>query len=270
MSSSSTHRPSNFDPWRLTIVYLVGLLILAVLLGQLLSLQILGGKDWTTRAVDNYTRDISLPAARGIIYDRNGYVLARNIASYNLVITPAYLPDDEADIEGIYRDVSALTGVPVGGPVTTDSLNNAKNFGSCVPGPAIADLVALGDSLAPYTPVEIKCDITEEVARLVSERASDWPGVSIEIQPIRDYPTGSLTADVLGFLGPIPASLVDQYIARNFVPSRDKIGYAGVEESLQDLLAGHNGTRVVQVDVAGQELRNLQPRLLRFPVITSS
>jgi penicillin-binding protein 2 len=155
MSSNSSHRTSTFSTWRLIIVYLVGLLILAVLLGRLLSLQILGGKDWTARAVDNYTNQISLPAARGIVYDRNGYVLARNIASYNLVITPAALPDDEADIERIYRDVSSITGVPVGGPVTTDSLNNAKEFGPCVPGPAIADLVALGDSLAPYTPVEI-------------------------------------------------------------------------------------------------------------------
>ena len=154
--------------------------------------------------------------ARGIVYDRNGYVLARNIASYNLIITPANLPDDEADIERIYRDVSAITGVPVGGPVTDESLNNAKNYGPCVPGPGIADLVALGDSLAPYTPVEISCDISEDVARLVTERSVDWPGVSIEIQPIRDYPTGSLTADVIGFLGPIPASLENELSARRF------------------------------------------------------
>ena len=72
--------------------------------------------------------EISLPAARGIVYDRNGYVLARNIASYNLVITPATLPDDEADIERIYRDVSAITGVPVGGPVTTDLVEQCQEL----------------------------------------------------------------------------------------------------------------------------------------------
>ena len=76
---------------------------------------------------------------------------------------------------------------------------------------------------------------------------------------MRDYPTGSLTADVVGFLGPIPAALEDAYRARGFVPNRDKIGYAGVETSLDDILLGQNGKRVVQVDVAGQELRNLQP-----------
>ena len=146
-----------------------------------------------------------------------------------------------------------------------NSLNNAKNYGPCVPGPGIADLVALGDSLAPYTPVEIKCDISEDVARLVTERSVDWPGVSIEIQPIRDYPTGSLTADVIGFLGPIPASLEDELSARGFVANRDKIGYAGVEDSLQDVLAGQNGKKVVQVDVAGQELGNIQPPVAAVP-----
>ncbi|MGA7194307.1 MAG: penicillin-binding transpeptidase domain-containing protein [Anaerolineales bacterium] len=265
MSSSSAPHSSNFDPRRLFVVYMVGLLILALILGRLLLLQITGGKDWAARAVDNYTNEISLPAARGIIYDRNGYVLAQNTASYNLTITPANLPDDEADIERIYRDVSAITGVPVGGPVTDESLNNAKNYGPCVPGPGIADLVALGESLAPYTPVEISCDISEDVARLVTERSVDWPGVGIEIQPIRDYPTGSLTADVIGFLGPIPASLEEELGARGFVANRDKIGYAGIEDSLQDVLAGQNGKRVVQVDVAGQELGNIQPPVAAVP-----
>ena len=50
-----------------------------------------------------------------------------------------------------------------------------------------------------------------------------------------------------------------------FVANRDKIGYAGVEDSLQDVLAGQNGKRVVQVDVAGQELGNLQPPVAAVP-----
>ena len=55
------------------------------------------------QADDNRTRQISEPAPRGIIYDRNGAILARNVASYNVVITPAYLPDDIADVQQIYR-----------------------------------------------------------------------------------------------------------------------------------------------------------------------
>jgi penicillin-binding protein 2 len=64
---------------------------------------------WTGQAVDNFQETLS--DSRGIIYDRNGYILARNLASYNVVITPAGLPDDEADIQRIYREVSELTDV---------------------------------------------------------------------------------------------------------------------------------------------------------------
>ncbi len=186
--------------WRVLVIYGVIIAVITAIAFRLVNLQVFQEQSYLNKAVDNYTVDISDPAARGIIYDRNGYVLARNIPSYNVVITPAALPDDEADIQQIYRDVSELTGVPTGGPVTTELLDNAKLFSACVPGPGIADMVALGESLAPYTPVKIACNISEELARIVREKAVDWPGVAVEIEPIRDYPTGSLTADIVGFL----------------------------------------------------------------------
>ena len=256
--SSQTVSKYEVPLWRILFVYAVIIGVVSVIVFRLLSLQVVGQQTWIGQAVDNYQETLIDPAPRGIIYDRNGHILARNVASYNVVITPAALPDDEADIQRIYREVSALTGVPVGGPVTEATLDNAKLFSACVPGPSIADMVALGDSLAPYTPVKISCNISEELARVMREKSVDWPGVTVEIEPIRDYPTGSLTANIVGFLGPIPAALADAYEARDFVPNRDKVGYAGVETSLDDILLGKNGRRVVQIDVAGQVLRILE------------
>ncbi|MDQ2691144.1 MAG: hypothetical protein M3Y68_03850, partial [Chloroflexota bacterium] len=258
-SSSQTVSRYQVPFWRVLVVYGILVAVVSGIAYRLFSLQVLGVQGWKEQSVENFTTEISDPAPRGIIYDRNGYILARNIASYNIVITPAALPDDEGDIQRIYREVSALTGVPVGGPVTEESLNSAKLFSPCVEGPSIADMVALGESLAPYTAVKISCNITEELARIVREKAVDWPGVAVEIEPIRDYPTGSLTATVVGFLGPISASQEDAYTERGFVANRDKIGYAGVETSLDDILLGRNGLRVVQRDVAGAVLRNLEP-----------
>lgn len=265
MSSSFGSRPVHFETWRLTTIYLVVFLALGGLLFKLISLQVFEGAVWSARAVDNYTHEVSLPAPRGIIYDRNGYILARNLASYNIVITPASLPADDSDIQRIYRELSALIDIPVGGPVTDESLAEAKLFAACVEGPGIAQLVALQDTLAPYSPVKVKCNVSEEIARVVEEKAVDWPGVEVEVEPIRDYPTGSLTAHLIGFLGPIPASQEEELRAKGFVPNRDKVGYSGVEDSLQDILAGRNGSRVVQIDVAGQELRNLEPPIQAVP-----
>ena len=265
MSSGSIPRPARFEVWRLAIVYIIVALVFFSLLLRLINLQIFQSSAWAVSAVDNYTNEVSVPAPRGIIYDRNGYILARNLASYNVVITPADLPDDVSDIQRIYRELSELIDVPVGGPITEESLAETKLFAACVSGPGIGQLVALQDTLAPYSPVKVKCNVTEEVARVVEEKAVDWPGVEIEIEPIRDYPTGSLTASLVGFLGPIPASLEQELRAQGFIPNRDKIGYSGVEASLQDVLAGRNGLRVVQIDVAGRELRNLEPPIPTVP-----
>lgn len=259
--SSTTSSHSQVLVWRLWVIYAVVALALGSLLFRLVNLQVLQRADWSGQSIDNYTATVSLPPPRGIIYDRNGYILAGNIASYNVVITPANLPDSDADIQDIYRALSALIDVPA----TQGTIDDAKLVAECVPGPGIAQLVDLGDSLAPYRTVKVKCNVDEETARLVREKAVDWPGVSVEIDPIRDYPTGSLTANVVGFLGPIPARSEEDYRARGFIPNRDKIGYAGVESALDEILTGVPGKRTIQVDVAGKELRNLEPPIAPVP-----
>ncbi len=241
--------------WRYLVVYammgLAGILFAA----RLFTLQIVEGAEWQAQAVDNYTKPISIAPPRGIIYDRNGYILARNVASYSVVITPAYLPDDVADIQEIYRELSPLISVPA----SKGTVEEAKLLDVCVEGPGIQQWVELGASNAPYAAVKVACNVSEQTAMIVRERTVDWPGVSVEIEPVRDYPTGSLTADVIGFLGPIPARLAELYVENGFLPGRDKVGYAGIEASMDDVLIGTPGTRVVQRDVAGQELRNLEP-----------
>jgi penicillin-binding protein 2 len=266
---TTTARSSPFQAWRYLVVYgLLGAVVM-IFVGRLFSLQILQGTTFLQDAENNRTERISIPPLRGIIYDRNGIILARNIASYNIVITPANLPDDYGDVQRIYRALSELTGVEVGTPVvdplTDESLNAAKLVAPCVPGPSIIDIVTLGESNAPYDPVKIQCNVGEQIAMIVREHGVEWPGVEIEIEPVRDYPTGSLTANLVGFLGPIPANLEQVYRDRGFLPNRDKVGYYGVEYSLNDVLLGRPGHRTVEVDVAGQELRNLEAPAAAVP-----
>jgi penicillin-binding protein 2 len=252
---------TRFINWRNLFVYgfLISVGVIFVL--RLFNLQILNGKTYVLQAESNRTENISLAAPRGIIYDRNGTILARNVASYSIVITPASLPDDDGDIQRIYRELSVLTGVPV----NHGTVDEAKLLQACTPGPGITQLVDLGISNAPYDPVKIQCFVGEQVAMVVREHAVDWQGVSVEIEPMRDYPTGSLTATIVGFLGPIPASLEMEYRAQGFLPNRDKVGYAGVEYSMNDTLIGTPGNRTVEVDVAGQVLSNLAPPVAPVP-----
>lgn len=250
------------DPWRLRVVSILVLGLFVFYGYRLFSLQIIDGDSYLAQATENRTSRISVPAQRGLIYDRNGVILARNIPSYNVVITPANLPGllpfglDEVvpgEIQEVYRELSRLIDVPVSrGDVTRDTI-----FTPCDTDLGIKQIVYIGDTTSPYDPVRIKCNIDETIARQIQERASDLPGVAIEVDPVRDYPTGELTADIIGFLGPVPANQETYYREKGLVPGRDKVGYAGVENSLQNILSGTNGSRLVEVDVAGKELREL-------------
>jgi penicillin-binding protein 2 len=252
---------TRFQGWRNLVVY--GLLagVGLIFVARLFNLQILNGQTYASQSQSNRTQTISVAAPRGIIYDRNGILLARNTASYSIVITPASLPDDDGDIQRIYRELSALTGVPV----SHGTVDDAKLLQACTPGPGITQLVDLGISNAPYDAVKIQCYVDEKIAMVVREHQVDWPGVSVEIDPIRDYPTSSLTATIVGFLGPIPAALAREYISQGFLPNRDKVGYAGVEYSMNDTLIGTPGKRTVEVDVAGKVLGNLAPPVAPVP-----
>jgi penicillin-binding protein 2 len=252
---------NEIEPWRIWAFLVALFLVFGVFVVRLFFLQVLQTESWTAKANENSTEELNLPSLRGVIYDRNGVVLAQNVASYNVTVTTANLPDDEGAIQEVYRQLSKLIGVPVNqGEISLDN-----PYVPCISEHGIAQIAEYGRSSMPFQPVKVKCDVDRRVAMVIMEHSSDWPGIGIEIQPIREYPTGSLTANMVGFLGPVPAALEDYYVQKGLVPNRDKVGYAGLELEYQDLLAGVNGRRLVEIDVAGQEMRDVQPPLTASP-----
>jgi penicillin-binding protein 2 len=246
---------NQVQKWRGQLFTAILLLSALALVSKLISLQFFEYNIRLAQANENRTLEISIPPSRGIIYDRNGFILARNAASYNVVIVPAELPNDDGDIQNVYRTLSAIINVPV----NNGTLDEAKLVSSCVSGPGITQLVELQNSLAPYSPVRIQCNIPEKLAMTITEKSMDMPGVGIEVEPIRDYPTGALTSNIIGFLGPIPSRDEELYAKQGFQVNRDKVGYSGLEAFFQDVLAGVPGKKVVERDVAGQAIRNLEP-----------
>ena len=267
MNSYSEKGP--LQNWRLLVIFGLILVVFGYYVYKLFSLQVLQGAEYQSLADNNRTDETNVPTQRGIIFDRNGFVLARNVASYNVTITPAYLPDDPsaqgdftaltknlpATVQEVYRKLSEMIDVPASKGELNDDV--VRLFKPCNTPLGIAQIVYIADTNAPYTPMRIKCNIPEALAMTIRSRAADLPGVGIEIEAVRDYPTGALTAELIGFLGPVPANEEDFYRAKGFVPGRDKVGYAGVEATLQDILGGKNGKRTVEVDVSGKEMRNL-------------
>lgn len=245
-----------FEEWRYLVVFGLMVIVFGFFLYRLFNLQIINGEDYIAQAEENRTTEISVATSRGLIYDRNGFILASNVASFNVVITPADLPEDEGAVQNIYRQLSDLIDIPVSKGDTDEE--TVRNFTACQNDLGITQVVYIAETNAPYDPVQVKCNVDSQMAMIVSERAVDWPGVGIETESVRDYPTGELTAEVIGFLGPIPASQKEELEAEGFVANRDKVGYAGIELSMDDVLRGTNGKRVIEVDVGGQEIRDLE------------
>ncbi len=252
MSMNEHPETSPLDNWRRIAFFSAVAFVFVLFAARLFYFQVVDYDTWIAQAEENRIAEISLRTQRGVIYDRNGIFLARNIASYTVAVTPADLPDDEGEVQEIIRELSEYVTLPIHrGTIEDPLIQCGDNLG-------ISEMVEIGSSFSPFTPVQIECDIDRDLALAIQDKAVDWPGVSIEIEPVRDYPTGQLTSSVIGFLGPIPEGQADVLEEEGFVAGRDKVGYAGVELYFDDLLRGRNGLRTVEVDVAGEVLRDVQ------------
>lgn len=241
------------DMVRAGMLYVALLVAVLLVAWRLFELQVIQHDYWSDLAEENRLTRLSDPAPRGVIYDRRGVLLAENIPSFTVAIVPASLPTNEAEVQAIYRRLSTLLEMPIVIPGSTPRR-------ACAPGRGIEDWVNEGRGLAPFQPVKIKCDVDKDVALIIRQELPAMPGVELIVEPVRNYPTADLTANLVGYMAPIPdprdAPLTYEYFtARGFLPGRDRIGVSGVEASMQDTLAGQNGSRLVEVDVGGQVLR---------------
>lgn len=251
-NTSATIAPDRI--WSFYVVIALALLGAAY---QLVRLQVTGFDAYTVRAIDNRQQRLTLPAPRGVVYDRNGVLLAQNVPAISVLITPALLPEDSGRLAELYARLSELTGVPVSTPPLDAGNATGNRIGDDSPSPGIQELVFLQETNAPYRPVVIAPDISREQALVLGAELRTMPGVQLEVRALRDYPTGALTAHVVGYMGPITEDQSDFYVNLGFDPARDRIGYAGIENRMQDVMAGRNGYKEVEVDVAGRELRTL-------------
>lgn len=267
-TSLSPDRPAGFL-LRQIVFYIVILLVFAAFVARLWQLQVTQRVYWTERAEMNRSRFVSLPAERGVIYDRYGEPLVRNIPKFVVSIVPGYLPEDEEgyrDHPGeakIFTRLSELLDMPVTTISTTVGLTRTAALG-------IKDLVDRSldpDSpqyTGPFRPVTIKSGVERDAAMIILEESPDLPGVQVDISSIREYPQGPIFAPIMGYLTKIPSSLADEYEARGYSLAADLVGMAGLEYTSEDYLRGTKGYKYIEEDVAGREVRVVEESLPKF------
>lgn len=242
-------RLDPFQGWRLTLFQGVIFAVFVIFSLRLVQWQFLQAQQFIIAADDNRLDELPLSAPRGVIIDRFGQALAINVPAYNVLITPAELPSDSAETLRIYNQISALTGVPPTDAVAAASGQTARS---------IQSLVREGEGIAPYRPVIVAQDVGQRVAMQILEEGLNLPGVTVDAASVREYPTGALTSHIIGYMGRIPAEQELELIALGYNPAFDRIGYAGMEQYMEDLLAGERGRIVREVDVAGLPLREIE------------
>ncbi len=240
-------------------VYVLGLIILAVFgffARRLYHLQFVQGHQYTYEAEQQSTKVITVPAWRGMIYDRSGERLVRNVPSFKVTVVPAYLPSDEEQAREVLIRLAVLLDVPY---------TSANQEGEDNPRLGVWEMVEEVPYAAPYQPIVIKRNVERERALLVAQETSNLPGVAVEVESVREYPQGPLVSQILGYLLPIPEEAEERYRAQGYDPATDRVGSAGVEASYEDRLRGQKGEQIVEADVLGRIRRVVEERSAPIP-----
>jgi penicillin-binding protein 2 len=231
-SMLSHNRERDRRPIRFVVFGIITVIVFGLLTTRLAYLQITNGTQLAAKAESQRTADEAIPATRGLIYDRKGRLLVRNVATWAVKITPSELPFSQRD------DVATKLA---------DLLDMDK-----------ADILATIDS-APgsrFDPVRIAQDIPERTARVVSESSDTLPGVSVAVETRREYPDGPLMAQILGYTGPIDGPTYTKLKAAGYLPD-DLIGKTGIESTFESQLRGTYGIQVVEKDATGKDVQVL-------------
>ncbi len=233
-----------------------------IFVARLWRFQVVQGAEYRIKADHNRYRLVNVEAPRGIIYDSDHHVLARNKPSFTIGIVPADLPQDETEREKVYALLSRLLGVPVSAEKGASSqaarggiLSLADPAAASQPPLGIQEMVEAEDHNI-YELVPIKTNVDREVAFFIEEEHLNLPGVQVKLEPVRQYLEGPLTAHIVGYVGHIPEETVEEYTAQGY-NHNDRVGLTGVELTFESELRGKSGRKHVEVDVAGREVRTV-------------
>ena len=217
---------------RSLLAVLVVLVLTGLLGGRLFYLQVVQHEVYSTRSEKNRVRVEPLPPTRGLIYDRNGKLLAENRPTYNLTLVRERVDDLDATLALLVK----LLELPE---------EEAEAF-----------RVRSRQRQRPFQPALLMSDLDEaQIARLAVNRHR-LPGVEVEAQLLRYYPDAETMVHALGYVGRINAEELAGLDAGNYAGTHF-IGKSGVERFYEDELHGEAGLRKVETNARGRVLREL-------------
>ena len=207
-----------------TLAVLIAAVFL-ILAARLWYLQVLTGQDYTLAARATQHTNIKIPAQRGVIYDRDGEVLANNVPGLNVTVIPNEISRDKT------KELAAA--------VEADTKSVLARYDAAI------------ETGSQYSPILVKENASRDAVTYVSERTGEFKGVAVNDDWVRSYPEGRLAAHVLGYTGAVTQ---DELKSSTFkgLDADSVIGKSGVELSYETELRGKAGRRTYNVDALGR------------------
>jgi penicillin-binding protein 2 len=229
--------------FRLLILHVLVASLLVSLGGRLWYLQVLNGDRYQRVAAENRTRDIVVPAVRGQILDDVGRPLVRNRTALVVSVDRTVLSRQPDGGTALLKRLAKVLG--------TSQRKLAETVRLC--GPGIKRPCWPG---SPYQPIPVDDRVSMRVALQIMERQEDFPGVTAQVQAVRQFPkpAGAGAAQALGYLQPITQEELDRRKGLKVTgfSGVDLIGRDGLEGEYDGYLRGAPGVRTVMVDSKGR------------------
>lgn len=214
-------------------------LVFGVLGARLWYLQVLTGEELSLMARATQTSAVKDPAQRGVIYDRDGEILANNTPGLNVTVIPydiAKVGDSrEVDVAAGREKVRELAGI-----LGADA-------------DAVVGRYDAAMEVAAYSPILVKENADQDVITYISERTQEFGGVQVNEDWVRKYPKDNLAAHVLGYTGAVTEDQLELGAYKDLREERDAvIGQSGVESYYDATLRGNSGWQEYDTDVLGR------------------
>jgi penicillin-binding protein 2 len=224
---------------RVLVLRVLVISLLITLGARLWVLQVLDGERYREVAETNRVREVVTPATRGMILDDQGRPLVRNRTSLVISVNRS-MTDRQADKgAAVLARLSGVIGVPA------DEI--AKRIRFCT-----AEVKPPCWNGSPYQPVPVAKDVTPEQAVSIIEHPERYPGVTADLQAVREYPNTRLAAHSLGYVAPVTQEQLDNHGEARGYHQNSLVGVAGLEYSYDSELRGSDGIQRLEVDRFGR------------------
>lgn len=221
---------------RVFISFLAVVLLFSVLIYRFYTLQIVDYQDYVTRADSNRIQVEPLPPKRGLIYDRNGVLIADNRASYTLSIVKERTKDLAFTLDKVAEII----------PVEQDDVDQFYK--------------ALKQRRRPYEAVPLRYRLSEDEIAKIAVNEYQLDGVEVQAQLVRHYPFGDLFAHAIGYVGRINERELEGFDPDTYrkYSGTHTIGKIGLEKQYEDYLLGDVGSQHIETNAHGRVLRVLE------------